>query len=75
MIVDKGVDFPQELDAALKTYGESMWFFRQEPGVTTTRGLNTYTGDHRECVLFALHLSLTPPLLVWFLFKLSVPYT
>jgi len=48
MIIDKGVDFPQEIDAVLKTYEESMWFFRQEPGVTTTRALNTYSGDHRD---------------------------
>jgi hypothetical protein len=52
MIIDKGVDFPQTLDAALRTYGESMWFFREQPGAATTRALNTYTGagDHREYV-------------------------
>ncbi|SRR6266478_4588861 len=50
MIIDKGVDFPQEIDATLRTYGESMWFFREQPGATTTRALNTYTGDHREYV-------------------------
>jgi hypothetical protein len=50
MIIDKGVDFPQEIDAALRTYGESMWFFREQPDAATTRSLNTYTGDHREYV-------------------------
>lgn len=50
MIIDKGVDFPQEIDAALRTYGESMWFFREQPDAATTRALNTYTGDHREYV-------------------------
>jgi hypothetical protein len=54
MIVDKGGDFPQEIDATLRQYGESMWFFRfreQQPGNnTTTRALNSYIGDHRKCV-------------------------
>jgi hypothetical protein len=50
MIIDKGVDFPQDIDAALRTYGESMWFFREQPDAATTRSLNTYTGDHREYV-------------------------
>jgi hypothetical protein len=50
MIIDKGVDFPQEIDAALRTYGESMWFFREQPDAATTRALNTYTGGHREYV-------------------------
>ena len=56
MIVDKGVDFPQSIDAALKTYGESMWFFREQPGTATTRSLNTYTGDHREYVPGGYHV-------------------
>jgi len=50
MIIDKGLDFPQDIDAALRTYGESMWFFREQPDAATTRALNTYTGDHREYV-------------------------
>jgi hypothetical protein len=50
MIVDKGTDFPQTIDATLRTYGESMWFFREQPGTVTNRALNTYTGDHREYV-------------------------
>lgn len=50
MIIDKGVDFPQEIDATLRTYGESMWFFRGQPNAATTRALNTYIGDHREYV-------------------------
>lgn len=60
MIIDKGVDFPQEIDAALKTYGESMWFFREQPDAATTRALNTYTGDHREYVPAALHTAILP---------------
>ena len=56
MIVDKGADFPQEIDAALRTYGDSMWFFRDQPGATTTRALNSYTSDHhRKCVFYAAY--------------------
>jgi hypothetical protein len=52
MIVDKGVDFPQEIDDALKSYGEDMWLFRNRLGAgTTTRALNRYTGDYRGCTL------------------------
>lgn len=50
MIVDKGGNFPQEIDATLRTYGENMWFFREQPGDTTTRALNSYIGDHRKWV-------------------------
>ena len=50
MIIDKGADFPRDMDATLRTYGESMWFFREQPDAATTRALNTYTGDHREYV-------------------------
>ena len=50
MIVDKGGDFPQEIDAALRKYGESMWFFREQEGQTTIRALNSYIGDHRKWV-------------------------
>jgi hypothetical protein len=50
MIVDKGVDFPQEVENSLRRYGQDMWFFRNRPGAgTTTRALNQYTGDYREC--------------------------
>jgi hypothetical protein len=50
MIVDKGGDFPQDIDAVLRKYGESMWFFREQPGQTATRALNSYIGDHRKWV-------------------------
>jgi len=50
MIVDKGGNFPPEIDATLRTYGENMWFFREQPGDTTTRALNSYIGDHRKWV-------------------------
>ena len=50
MIVDKGVDFPPEIDAVLKAYGEDMWLFRDVSPAGTTRALNLYQGDHRGYV-------------------------
>jgi hypothetical protein len=50
MIVDKGGDFPQEIDAALRKYGESMWYFREQPCRTTARALNSSIGDHKKWV-------------------------
>ena len=50
MIVDKGVDFPPKMDAALRAYGEDMWFFRDQSPAGTTRAVNRYQGDHRGCV-------------------------
>jgi hypothetical protein len=49
MIVDKGRDFLQEIDANLRKYGENMWFFREQPShSTTTRALTSYMGNHRK---------------------------
>lgn len=52
MIVDRGVDFPPEMDAALRAYGEDMWLFRDQAG--TTRAVNRYQGDHRGCATYFL---------------------
>jgi hypothetical protein len=81
MIVDKGTDFPHAIDTSLRSYGENMWFFREQPGTLTTRARNTYTGDHREYVpgghfparTFSSHASLDTWFLYFFL-KLSIPY-
>ena len=81
MIVDKGGDFPQTIDAALKKYGESMWFLREQPGDTTTRALNSYIGDRRKWVLGSSQCHIYSPLrltrvsLFFFpVLKLSIPY-
>ncbi len=89
MIVDKGVDFPPEIDAALKAYGEDMWLFRDQSPAGTTRALNQYKGDHRgcatlfACLLRALFRSIAAthhlPLFFWALVfwplkKFSVPH-
>ncbi|KAI0002985.1 Ribokinase-like protein [Russula compacta] len=61
MIVDKGADFPQEIDAALRTYGDSMWFFRDQPGAATTRALISYTSDHhRDFQYLTPRIRITP---------------
>ncbi|KAI0254290.1 Ribokinase-like protein [Lactifluus subvellereus] len=61
MIVDKGADFPREIDAALRTYGEDMWFFRNRPGAdTTTRALNKYMGDYRNFQYLTPRVRITP---------------
>jgi hypothetical protein len=50
MIVDSGHDFPGEIRERLLEYGEAMWMFREQPHCQTTRALNLYYGEHRECV-------------------------
>jgi hypothetical protein len=82
MIVDKGSDFPQEIDAALRRYGESMWFFREQQGQTTTRALNSYIGDdHRKWVPANIAYPALCAFLITFIFpdalvllKLSISY-
>ncbi|KAH9179974.1 Ribokinase-like protein [Lactarius sanguifluus] len=60
MIVDKGVDFPPEIDAALKAYGEDMWLFRDQSPAGTTRALNRYKGDHRGFQYLTPRLRIAP---------------
>lgn len=50
MIVDRGHDFPADTRERLLEYGEAMWMFRDQPHRPTTRALNLYYGEHRECV-------------------------
>ena len=47
MIVDRGHDFPDNLQASLEHFGSDMWLFRDEPHRLTTRAMNSYRGDHR----------------------------
>lgn len=54
MIVDRGIDFPPEMDAALRAYGEDMWLFRDQSPAGTTRAVNRYQGDHRGCATYFL---------------------
>ncbi|KAJ3723217.1 Ribokinase-like protein [Lentinula raphanica] len=60
MIVDKGYDFPSEIEDKLKTYGEDMWFSRPQKEAQTTRALNLYTGDHRGFKYLTPRIRITP---------------
>ncbi|KAJ3824288.1 Ribokinase-like protein [Lentinula raphanica] len=60
MIVDKGYDFPSEIEDKLKTYGEDMWFFRPQKEAQTTRALNLYAGDHRGFKYLTPRIRITP---------------
>jgi hypothetical protein len=48
MVVDKGNDFPPDIEEKLLSHGKDMWLFREQPDRGTTRSLNSYRGDTRE---------------------------
>ena len=48
MIVDKGHDFPQDIEQRLLSYGEDMWLFRERLDRGTTTASNSYRGDILE---------------------------
>lgn len=47
ILVDRGYDWPKELEERLNSYGDAMWVYRDQPAHPTTRALNLYTGEHR----------------------------
>ena len=47
MIVDRGNDFPSDIQNTLEQYGKDMWLFRDDRERCTTRALNIYHGEHR----------------------------
>ncbi|KAH7887944.1 Ribokinase-like protein [Phlebopus sp. FC_14] len=47
MIVDRGNDFPQDIQDKLLSYGSEIWHFRDHHDRGTTRALNSYRGDFR----------------------------
>ena len=47
MIVDRGNDFPADIQSALEAYGSDMWLFRDDQERVTTRAANIYRGDNR----------------------------
>ena len=51
MIVDRGHDFPADIQAKLDSFGQEMWLYRDDTSRGTTRDLNEYKGDLRGCVL------------------------
>ncbi|KAF7776378.1 hypothetical protein Agabi119p4_4771 [Agaricus bisporus var. burnettii] len=60
MIVDKGYDFPKEIEEKLLGYGEDMWLFRDQPDHPTTRALNSYHGDYRNFKYLTDRIRITP---------------
>ncbi|KAI0049586.1 Ribokinase-like protein [Auriscalpium vulgare] len=60
MVVDKGSDFPEDMENTLIAYGEDMWLFRNQPGLGTTQALNSYKGDHRGFQYLTPRIRITP---------------
>ncbi|KAH9844016.1 Ribokinase-like protein [Rhodofomes roseus] len=63
MIVDRGTDFPEQIQRKLDVYGSDMWLFRDHKDRATTRSLNSYRGEHRHLRRFQYttpRLRLTP---------------
>ncbi|KAI5120918.1 hypothetical protein M0805_002898 [Coniferiporia weirii] len=60
MIVDRGKDFPPEIQSSLLAFGDDMWLFRDDPQRTTTRAVNIYRGDNRGFKYLTPRQRLTP---------------
>ncbi|KIK65488.1 hypothetical protein GYMLUDRAFT_240015 [Collybiopsis luxurians FD-317 M1] len=60
MVVDKGHDFPPEIENKLRSYGDEMWLFRTQTEARTTRALNSYKGDHRGFQYLTPRIRITP---------------
>ncbi|KAJ7638633.1 Ribokinase-like protein [Roridomyces roridus] len=58
MIIDRGPDFPPEMERKLSEFGD-MWIYREHQG-GTTRALNTYRGDHRSFDYLTPRIRITP---------------
>jgi sugar/nucleoside kinase (ribokinase family) len=60
MIVDRGNDFPQDIQNRLLTYGSDIWHFRDDINRVTTRSRNSYRGEHRGFEYITPRIRLTP---------------
>ncbi|OJA15306.1 hypothetical protein AZE42_00950 [Rhizopogon vesiculosus] len=60
MIIDRGNDFPQEIEQKLLTYGPDVWHFRDHPDRCTTRSRNSYRGEYRGFEYITPRIRLTP---------------
>ncbi|PFH52685.1 hypothetical protein AMATHDRAFT_2075 [Amanita thiersii Skay4041] len=60
MIVDRGHDFPSEIQSKLQDYGEQMWSFRDRTDRKTTRALNSYLGDYRMFQYLTPRIRISP---------------
>ncbi|KAJ3555146.1 hypothetical protein NM688_g2740 [Phlebia brevispora] len=60
MIVDRGHDFPSNIQSRLDSYGEGMWLYRDDASRGTTRALNEYRGDLRGFKYLTPRVRITP---------------
>ncbi|KZS97999.1 Ribokinase-like protein [Sistotremastrum niveocremeum HHB9708] len=60
MIVDRGNDFPEDVQRQLDAYGSEMWHFRDNANRGTTRAVNIYRGEHRGFNYLTPRIRLTP---------------
>ncbi|KAI0080739.1 Ribokinase-like protein [Panus rudis PR-1116 ss-1] len=60
MIVDRGPDFPDDIQRQLEDYGSDMWLFRDGKASVTTRALNIYKGDTRGFQYLTPRIRITP---------------
>nr|GAT53969.1 predicted protein [Mycena chlorophos] len=58
MIIDRGIDFPPEIQSTLDAFGD-IWLYRDHSG-KTTRALNSYIGDLRNFEYLTPRIRLTP---------------
>jgi hypothetical protein len=50
-VIDRGYDFPSEVQESLNKYGDDMWLFRDRNDRETTRSRNTYRAGERSSVM------------------------
>ncbi|KAK0191208.1 Ribokinase-like protein [Armillaria mellea] len=60
MIVDRGDDWPSDIQDELDKYGPEMWMYRDQLSARTTRALNSYMGDHRSFDYLTPRIRITP---------------
>ncbi|KAG1832922.1 Ribokinase-like protein [Suillus variegatus] len=60
MIIDRGNDFPQDMQNRLLTYGSDIWHFRDDTNRLTTRSRNSYKGQFRGFEYITPRIRLTP---------------
>jgi len=60
MVVDRGHDFPSQIQTKLDSYGPDMWLFRDDPTHGTTTALIHLRGERREFKYLTPRIRLTP---------------
>ncbi|KAI0650075.1 Ribokinase-like protein [Trametes meyenii] len=60
VIIDRGNDFPPDIQNALDAFGADMWLFRDDPARETTKAINTYRGEVRGFDYRTPRVRLTP---------------